>query len=176
MKMTLIIAVFASFALLSSCRTNVQTEPQDGEWVQIVDTMNMQDLHWLTAVYSTWDEFTGLVIRDTAEYQLLATMADTTDQIYQLTKKKYPIVLPPSPDFSQYSLVGFRTATGPVNYIRKFYINDALKQYRLHIHLESTSTAKVLRHSQNWLRVPRLKTGYSVVFDTTMSKSISIEE
>jgi len=144
--------------------------PTGGEWVEITDTTHLPNLQWLSAVYSTWEGFTGLVIRDTAEYQALTTMVDTTDQVYQLLKNKYPILLPPSPDFTQYSLVGFHTLTDPVNYIRKFYINDTLRQYRLHVHLESTSMTKILIHSQNWLRVPRLKSGYTVVFDTTMSQ------
>lgn len=168
---TILAALLMGVALFTfSCKqqTATQIAAQQGEWVEITNVTSFPDIQRLSAVYSTWEGFTGLAISDTASYLALANMIDTTDQIYKVRNaNKYPEPLPTTPDFSQYSMVGLRTLTGPVNYQRKFFVNDSLQQYRLLVTLESNSMNESLHHSQNWLLVPRLKQGYTVVFDTT---------
>lgn len=168
---TILAALLMGVALFTfSCKqqTATQIAAQQGEWVEITNVTSFPDIQRLSAVYSTWEGFTGLAISDTASYLALANMIDTTDQIYKVRDtSKYPRPLPNIPDFSQYSLVGVRTLTGPVNYTRKFFVNDSLQQYHLVVQLESTSMTMQLVQSQNWLLVPRLKQGYTVAFDTT---------
>ncbi len=148
-------------------QTTTQVPPQD-TWVEITNTTHLPSIFWLSAVYSTWKGFTGLEIRDTIGYNSFSILIDTSDYDYKRRDtNKYPITLPPTPDFSKYSMVGLRTLTGPVKYHRNFYVNDALQQYRYVVYLESTGDTKELEQSQNWLLVPRLKQGYIVIFDTT---------
>jgi len=151
-------------------QNTTEVAAQQGEWVEITDVASFPEIQRLSAVYSTWEPFTGLAVSDTASYLALANMIDTTDQIYKIRNaSKYPEPLPNIPDFSQYSLVGLRTLTGPVKYQRRLFMNDSSHQYRLLVNLETIDYTFEGVHSQNWLLVPRFKQGYTVVFDTTTS-------
>jgi len=173
---TLLVAV-ALFTFGCKQQAATQLAAQQGEWVEITDTLHMPDIPGLSGdTYQTWKYFTGLAVRDTSEFQALATMFDTTDAWNRKYYHEYPIVLPEPPNFSKYSMVGVCTETGPVYYSRKFYINDTLQKYRLLVHLESSSLNKNRVQSQNWLLVPRLKQGYTVAFDTTTSYLQQLQE
>lgn len=141
-----------------------------GEWVEITDTTHFHDITGLSSDFSLWNLFTGLGIKDSAQYSILAQMVDTTNKFYK------PILLPPPPDFSQYSLVGLRTVTGREgeNYCivgRKFEVNDTIKQYRYTITIYYNENEPIFFtaiHNQNWVRVPKMHSNYAVVFDTTI--------
>jgi hypothetical protein len=154
----------ASLIAFGCKQTTAPLMATGGEWVEITDTMSMQDIQGLSSVFSRWKYYVGLAIRDTAEYQALASMVDTTNSFYK------PIHLPLSPDFSLYSMVGMRTIEPYVTH--RFYVNDTLQQYRYNVHLHHMERMhpSIPFYRHNWLRVPRLKSGYTVVFDTTMSQ------
>ena len=158
------------------CKQEVATQlaAQQGEWVEITDTFHIPNIRGLSGnTYQTWEYFTGLVIQDTAEFQALATMIDTSDIRYREYYHKYPILLPEPPNFSQYSMVGFTYECNISDTLRSyFFVNDTIKQYRYSVrNISNPYTVKpsIGVVNQNWLRVPRLKQGYIVIFDTTTS-------
>jgi len=169
---TVLAALLMGVALFTfGCKqqTATQVAAQQGEWVEITDVTSLPDIRMGGNTYGTWEPFTGLDIRDTLEFLALANMIDTSSKSQKEYYHKYPPVLPTTPDFSQYSMVGLLTYSGPVIYTRKLFVNAPLQQYKLLVNLESIANTFNLVQSQNWLLVPRLKQGYTVVFDTTTS-------
>jgi hypothetical protein len=157
--------------LIYGCKqSSTQLVTPKSEWVEITDTIHLPDIWLHSSPYSSWERFTGLVIRDTIEYNSLATMLDTS--VFKVKDIKdtnnYPIKLPPSPDFSKYSMVGLRY----FGYFQDtmttaFYVNDGLKEYLYAAWSDVNINKFGLRLFQNWILVPKLKQGYSVtVIDT----------
>jgi hypothetical protein len=152
------------------CRqTSTQVVTPKDEWIEITDTTHLPKIPWLSTVYSTWERFTGLVIRDTAEYKALTTMIDTTNITYKRRDTvKFAIKLPAPPDFSKYSMVGLHyfgyyqdTMT------TAFYVNDGLKQYLYAAWSDVNINKFGAQVFQNWILVPKLKQGYTVtIIDT----------
>ncbi len=173
---TVIAALLMGAALfMFGCKqqTATQVAAQQGEWVEINDTTHLPNIRMGGDVYGTWEPFTGLAVRDTLEFLALATMIDTSTKSQKEYYHKHPPVLPTTPDFSQYSMVGLRYLCTIDDSIRStLLINDSQKQYKFSVqNISNPNIPKrfALAQSQNWLLVPRLKQGYTVVFDTTTS-------
>jgi len=166
MKTNIIFATLLVGILLLAygCRqTSTQVVTPKDEWVEITDTTHLPDIWWLNTIYSSWIPYTGLAIRDTSEYQVLTTMIDTSDPSYtRRDTVKYPIVLAPPPDFSQYSMVGCRYVCSPYDTLKStLYVNDGLKQYHYSVFIINQPVGRYnfIAHSQNWLQMPKIKDG-----------------
>lgn len=168
----LVVLLLSATLIIFGCKQS--TAPlitTGGEWVEITDTVSMPDVIGLSSDYSLWNEFTGLCIKDSSQYNILAQKVDTTNKLYK------PLLLPSPPDFSLYSLVGLRTVTMRDNYCivgRKFEINDTIQQYRYTITIYYNVNEPFIPlaiHNQNWIRVPKMHENYAVVFDTTIIAS-----
>ncbi len=171
---TLTLIVISMGWCATGCKqTTTQVTPED-TWVEITDTTHLSNMYWLSSVFSTWEVFTGLTVKDTSDYRTLTTFIDTSDFIYKgLDTNKFPIKLPTGPDFSRYSMVGFRYFCTIDDTIQtSFFVNEIKKQYRYWVRNISDPNAEKIKvgvQKQNWLLVPRLKQGYTVLFDTTTS-------
>lgn len=157
--------------LIYGCKqSSTQLAANQNVWVEITDTTHLPDIWWLNTDYTTWERFTGLAIRDTSEYQVLTTMIDTSDLSFKKRNTvKYPIVLAPPPDFSQYSMVGIRFIYSPYDTLKStLYVNDGLKQYHYSVVIINPPVGGhyFIAHSQNWIRMPKIKDGYTIVVDT----------
>ena len=153
-------------------QTTTQVAPED-TWVEITDTTHLPYIQWMSGVYTGWNNCTGLLLKDTSEYLNLINLVDTTNPSSIEIYHKFPPKLPDSPNFALYSMVGLRYTCTIDDTIRaSLFINDGKKQYWYWVRNISDPYAdkiKVPAYHQNWLLVPRLKQGYTVIFDTTTS-------
>lgn len=163
--------------IIVSCKQeSTQVVVPQAQWVEITDTTHLSNIWWLSSVYSTWNHFTGLTLRDTAEYQALTTMIDTSDVVFKRRDTiKYPVKLPVTPDFSKYSMIGLSYFGYFQDTLRtSLYINDDLKQYQYYVWCTNPYGNKYgLTAYQNWLQVPKLKQGYTVIFYDTIPPYIN---
>lgn len=163
--------LMSSAILVFGCKQSTSgSDSTQGVWVEITDTTHLPNIHGMSSVYSTWQEFSGLTVSDTNTFKNLATMIDTSiasgnRDIYH----KYPLVLPQAPDFSKHSMIGILYfGTIDDTYRSTLYVNDGLKKYHYSVWCTNPNINKrmALLVTQNWLLVPRLKTGYTVIIDT----------
>jgi len=135
------------------------TIQNDTNWVVVMDTMSI-DIRCLS-----FDKLNNnYVIDDSISYnQLLQTRWEYWDcPNYQL-----PLI-----DFTQYTLIGYMTKTGPCEIKRTVYKNDSQRKYYYLINITITSWDKILVVNDNWLLVPKINPGYTFVFDTIMTYNI----
>lgn len=168
--------LMSSVILVFGCKQSTSSsDSTQGVWVEITDTTHLPDIHGMSSVYSKWQEFSGLTVSDTNSFKNLASMIDTSiasgnRDIYH----KYPLVLPNPPNFSQYSMVGL-LYYGSIDdtYRSTLYVNDGLKQYHYSVWCTNPHIIKrdALLITQNWLLVPRLKEGYTVIIDTIQASN-----
>jgi hypothetical protein len=137
---------------------DLKTILNDSNWVEVLDTISFNieclDADKMAEKY---------VIRDTSEYKILYDAIWSGDIYEKCQEYELPFI-----NFERYSLLGLLTLTGPCKIKRMIFINDIEKKYFYQIEITITSLEKILFTNQNWLLVPKIKSEYEIIFDTTM--------
>jgi len=169
---TILAALLVAVALFTfGCKQQAATQlaAQQGEWVEITDTLSLPEIPQLTESFSKWNIFDGYIISDTTEYQKLGKLFDTTTFLQKHPQDTFTLV-PPSTDLSVYSMVGILYFGGYDIIGRTMYVNDSLKKYKYSIRSVSDSNTVLLQRmmrNQFWFRVPKLQPDYTIEYDTT---------
>ena len=79
-------------------------------------------------------------------------------------------------DFSQYTLIGKYANGGgcSVEFKRNFYINNEDKIYLYEIKVKEKGWCKKHYENMNWIIVPKIQSGYTVIFKIKYNKSFAI--
>ena len=169
MKKTIIFALASILMLMISCSEEQPTKfnkitydkyqiQNDTNWVEVTDTMSI-DIKCLNG--DLISDFKSFVIRDSNEY---ADLASLRWNYFECIDYELPTI-----DFTQYTLLGLNTRTGPVLIERSVFKNDSQKKYLYLIKLKITSLDEILIHNRNFLLIPRLPLNFTINMDTLIS-------
>ncbi|GAB1370475.1 hypothetical protein MASR1M45_05360 [Candidatus Kapaibacterium sp.] len=165
----LIILVFASiFTMFTSCKQEQPTQlspnydkhniQNDTNWVEVTDTMSI-DIKCLNG--DLISHLKSFVIRDSIEYTDLDTLRWN---YFECIDYELPTI-----DFTQYTLLGLNTRTGPVLIERSVFKNDSKKKYLYLIKLKITNLDEILIHNSNFLLIPKIPDNFTINMDTLIS-------
>ncbi len=182
MKQSIIFCAVMIAAIMLSCKQEHATQfsnydkysiANDTNWVEVTDTINVK-LKCLDLILAK----NGVVIKSEADYQNLWNQSIETirwwkdrpdpDTIYQDCNNYSPINI----DFDKFSILGYTTITGIAETVRNIYINDKSKTYLHLVHITKIRLEARGDGYFNWVSIPKVKSGYQVLFDTTWSYNI----
>lgn len=172
MKIIIIALTFTASLIINACNTHQSTEYADyklqqilgdNSWVEITDTI---DVHRLCLQLELMNN--GIVMNSEDDYKAIYDKSDTTlwfgDECRIYKRSNF--------DFSDRSILGFHIGFYLSEVKSYIFINDRLKKYLFLMHINQLSHAKVRHPYYRIVSIPKIKEGYSIDFDTTLTFSI----
>lgn len=169
----LVIFACSKEQLTETQHVNLQEIQNDSNWVEILDTINVTDkitclasslIHWGT-VFNSENDYKLIWDKSVNDYPEEIGMCNGMKFNPKLSKPQFYIT---NINFNERTVLGFDLMTGPAKCQRHIFINDNKKKYLYELQIKVTSNNDRGDGYYNWISISKLKSGYSISFDTTI--------
>jgi hypothetical protein len=174
---TLISFISISLIFILSCKNQTESIKNEGipskymitdtsNWIEITDTINIdfRCIDWQQIQY-------GAILNSEIEYKTYFDSSVISKTLPKDTMYNHwgdcTQYISSNFDFTNRSVLGFAIITGFAKTKRQIFINDQSKKYLYLLSINRINNDEIGIGYYKWVSIPKVKEGYSVIFDTT---------